>query len=64
MPDAIAATPRRRNSIFQRLMTLHFWLAYAFLSLIGLHILAQWKVVKANWRRFRGFVHKRFRNPL
>ncbi len=43
---------------------LHFWLAYAFLSLIGLHILAQWKVVKANWRRFRGFVQKRFRNPL
>jgi len=43
---------------------LHFWLAYAFLSLIVLHTIAQRNVVKANWRRFKGFVQKRFRNPV
>jgi cytochrome b561 len=36
--------------------SLHFWLAYAFLSLILLHLIFQWKVAKANWRRFIGFI--------
>lgn len=31
--------------------SVHFWLAYTFLALILLHVLSQWKVVKANWRR-------------
>jgi cytochrome b561 len=35
---------------------LHFWLAYTFLAFIALHLMAQWKVAKANWRRFRGFI--------
>ena len=35
---------------------LHFWLSYAFLSLILLHMLERRKVVKANWRRFSGFI--------
>lgn len=34
---------------------LHFWLSYTFLALITLHLIIQWKVAKANWRRFRGF---------
>lgn len=41
---------------------LHFWLAYTFLGLIGLHAIAQRKVVKANWRRLKGFVQKQLRN--
>jgi cytochrome b561 len=39
--------------------SLHFWLAYTFLAFIALHILVQWKVVRANWRRFRGFMKTR-----
>lgn len=39
--------------------SLHFWLAYTFLAFIILHMLVQWKVVKANWRRFRGFMKTR-----
>ncbi len=36
--------------------SLHFWLAYVFLSFITLHAMLQWKVVKANWRRFTRFI--------
>jgi cytochrome b561 len=39
--------------------SLHFWLAYTFLSFILLHIILQWKVAKANWRRFTGFIKAR-----
>ncbi len=39
--------------------SLHFWLAYTFLAFTILHILAQWKVVRANWRRLSGFVKTR-----
>ncbi|WP_404785211.1 cytochrome b [Altericista sp. CCNU0014] len=35
---------------------LHFWLSYTFLAFIGLHAIAQWKVIRANWRRFKNFV--------
>jgi cytochrome b561 len=35
---------------------LHFWLAYTFLAFIALHLMVQWKVAKANWRRFKGFI--------
>ncbi|MBE9030304.1 cytochrome b [filamentous cyanobacterium LEGE 11480] len=34
---------------------LHFWLAYTFLGFVILHTIAQWKVVRANWRRFQNF---------
>lgn len=43
--------------------SLHFWFAYTFLAFIFLHTLAQWKVVRANWRRFSGFVKSRFGQP-
>jgi cytochrome b561 len=36
----------------------HFWLSYTFLACVVLHILAQRKVVRANWRRFSQFVRK------
>ncbi len=36
--------------------SLHFWLAYTFCAFVVLHILAQRKVVSANWRRLSGFV--------
>ena len=35
---------------------IHFWLSYAFLAFIILHSIDQWKVVRANWRRFIGFI--------
>ncbi len=38
---------------------LHFWLAYTFLAFVILHTIAQWKVVRANWRRLTQFVQKR-----
>jgi cytochrome b561 len=40
---------------------LHFWLSYTFLAFITLHLIIQWKVTKANWRRFRGFFKTRVR---
>ncbi|KAM3101309.1 cytochrome b [Phormidesmis sp. 146-12] len=36
--------------------SLHFWLSYTFLAFVVLHSIAQWKVVKANWRRITKFV--------
>lgn len=36
--------------------SLHFWLSYTFLAFIAVHLIFQWKVVKANWRRLTGFV--------
>lgn len=42
---------------------LHFWLAYTFLAFIALHMLLQWKVVKANWRRFINFIQTIARRP-
>ena len=40
--------------------SMHFWFGYTFLALILLHTLIQWKVVKANWRRFTKFLQARF----
>lgn len=39
---------------------LHFWLSYTFLAFILLHTIAQWKVVRANGRRFRQFLKAKF----
>ncbi len=39
--------------------SLHFWLAYTFLAFIAVHLIFQWKVVKANWRRLTGFLKDR-----
>ncbi|WP_235641349.1 cytochrome b [[Limnothrix rosea] IAM M-220] len=39
---------------------LHFWLAYTFLVFIILHTLDQRKVLRANWKRFLGFVKAKF----
>lgn len=36
--------------------SLHFWLAYTFLAFIAVHLIFQWKVAKANWRRLTGFL--------
>ncbi|WP_017303943.1 cytochrome b [Spirulina subsalsa] len=41
---------------------LHFWLSYTFLAFIVLHSLDQWKVVRANLRRFRSFLTKDQKN--
>lgn len=38
----------------------HFWLAYTFLAFILLHTVAQWKVLRANYRRFLGFLKTKF----
>jgi cytochrome b561 len=39
---------------------LHFWFSYVFLAFIVLHMVAQRKVVQANWRRFSNFVNRKF----
>jgi cytochrome b561 len=39
--------------------SLHFWLAYTFCAFVSLHILAQWKVVRANGRRLSNFIRSR-----
>jgi len=38
---------------------LHFWLSYTFLAFIILHAIAQWKVVRANWRRWQSFIQSK-----
>jgi cytochrome b561 len=38
--------------------SLHFWTAYTFLAFVVLHTIVQWKVVRANWRRFSKFMRK------
>ncbi|MEM8639474.1 MAG: cytochrome b/b6 domain-containing protein [Cyanobacteria bacterium P01_G01_bin.54] len=39
--------------------SLHFWLSYVFLAFVILHMIDQWKVVKALWRRFQKWFQKR-----
>lgn len=41
--------------------SMHFWLSYTFLAFIVLHTIAQWKVVRANWRRFNNFLKSKLR---
>jgi cytochrome b561 len=38
--------------------SLHFWTSYTFLAFVVLHTIVQWKVVRANWRRFTKFIYK------
>jgi cytochrome b561 len=40
--------------------SLHFWLGYTFLAFVILHLLAEKKVVRANWRRLTNFVGTKF----
>jgi cytochrome b561 len=42
---------------------LHFWTSYTFLAFVVLHTIAQWKVVRANWRRFINWIGKLRANP-
>jgi cytochrome b561 len=39
----------------------HFWLSYTFLAFVVLHTSAQWKVVRANWRRLNNFLKSRLK---
>lgn len=39
--------------------SMHFWLSYTFLAFIVLHTIAQWKVMRANWRRFNQFLRSK-----
>ncbi|WP_272819409.1 cytochrome b [Scytonema hofmannii] len=34
----------------------HFWVAYTFLAFILLHTVSQWKLLRANYRRFLNFL--------
>lgn len=47
-PQNTAMVSMARNS--------HFWVAYTFLAFIILHTASQWKVVRANYRRFLSFL--------
>ena len=42
---------------------LHFWFSYTFLAFILLHVILQWKVVRANWKRFTNFWAKHLAFP-
>ncbi len=39
------------RAVVELARSLHFWLVYAFLAASSLHLLQQWKVVRASWRR-------------
>jgi cytochrome b561 len=38
---------------------MHFWLAYTFLAFIVMHMIAQWKVVRAHWRQTQKWVQRK-----
>jgi cytochrome b561 len=42
----------QNSAILGLARNMHFWLAYIFLAFVVLHMIDQWKVVKALWRRF------------
>jgi cytochrome b561 len=44
--------------------SLHFWLAYIFLVFIILHLIAQWKVVRAHWRQVQKWIQHRYSRRL
>ncbi len=56
LPDAFP----QNSAMVEVGRSLHFWLAYTFLAFMILHILAQKKVVRANWRRLINFVRTKF----
>ena len=56
LPDAFP----QNSAMVEVGRSLHFWLAYAFLAFVILHILGQKKVVRANWRRLANFVRTKF----
>lgn len=45
------------SALFDIARSSHFWTSYIFLAFIVLHIIAQWKIVKALWRRFYNFLY-------
>ncbi len=44
--------------------SMHFWLSYAFLAFVVVHMLAYWKVLRANWKRFVSFASKLANNKF
>jgi cytochrome b561 len=45
----------QNNAMVNMARSSHFWVAYTFLAFILLHTAIQWKVVRANYRRFLNF---------
>lgn len=39
--------------------SLHFWFAYVFLAFTVLHLIAQWKVVRAHWRQVQKWLQRK-----
>jgi cytochrome b561 len=56
LPDFFPKNP----AVVDLARSMHFWFSYIFLAFISLHLLSQRKVVKANWRRFYGFMKTKF----
>ncbi|HLP86998.1 MAG TPA: cytochrome b [Nostocaceae cyanobacterium] len=42
----------QNSEVLELARSMHFWTAYIFLAFVVLHIIDQWKVTKALWRRF------------
>lgn len=47
LPDLFS----QNSAIVELAKNLHFWFAYIFLAFTILHLIAQWKVVRAHWRQ-------------
>lgn len=54
LPDLFPQNPALVNLA----TNLHFWFAYLFLACIVLHILVQWKVLRAHWRQLKHWLQK------
>jgi cytochrome b561 len=41
----------QNSAVVELAKNLHFWFAYIFLAFTILHLIAQWKVIRAHWRQ-------------
>jgi cytochrome b561 len=49
----------QNSAIVELAKNLHFWFAYVFLAFTILHLIAQWKVVRAHWRQVRQWLQRK-----
>lgn len=49
----------QNSAIVELAKNLHFWFAYTFLAFTILHLIAQWKVIRAHWRQVQQWLQRK-----
>lgn len=47
------------SALLELARNLHFWFAYIFLAFIVVHLIAQWKVIRAYWRHVQKWLQSK-----